>query len=81
MSVRAFLFTVLLASAAGFDPLRDSDRAYAAALRKAGVETVYLEYPSLRHGFMQHTRVTKEADRASRESAAAFGELVRGLKP
>lgn len=70
-----------LVAAAGFDPLRDSDRAYAAALRKAGVETVYLEYPSLRHGFMQHTRVTKEADRASRESAAAFGKLVRGLKP
>jgi acetyl esterase len=69
-----------LVAAAGFDPLRDSDRAYAAALKKAGVETVYLEYPSLRHGFMQHTRVTKEADRASRESAAAFGKLAHGLK-
>ncbi|HEY0624268.1 alpha/beta hydrolase [Sphingomonas sp.] len=69
-----------LVAAAGFDPLRDSDRAYAAALKKAGVQTVYLEYPSLRHGFLQHTRVTKEADRASRESAAAFGKLVHGLK-
>lgn len=67
-------------AAAGFDPLRDSDRAYAAALKKADVETVYLEYPSLRHGFLQHTRVTREADRASRETAAAFGMLVHGLK-
>lgn len=70
-----------LVAAAGFDPLRDSDRAYAAALEKAGVKTVYLEYPSLRHGFLQHTRVTPEADRASRETAAAFGKLVRELKP
>lgn len=69
-----------LVASAGFDPLRDSDRAYAAALKKAGVQTAYLEYPSLRHGFLQHTRVTKEADRASRESAAAFGKLVHGLK-
>jgi acetyl esterase len=68
-------------ASAGFDPLRDSDRAYAAKLRKAGVKVVELEYPSLRHGFMQHTRVTKEADRASRESAAAFGKMVWGLKP
>lgn len=70
-----------IVAAVGFDPLRDSDRAYAAALRKARVETVNLEYPSLRHGFMQHTRVTKEAERASRESAAAFGRLVHGLRP
>lgn len=69
-----------LVAAAGFDPLRDSDRAYAAALSKAGVQTVYLEYPALRHGFMQHTRVTKEADRASRETATAFGKLVHGLR-
>jgi acetyl esterase len=68
-------------ASAGFDPLRDSDRAYAAKLRKAGVKVVELEYPSLRHGFMQHTRVTKEADRASRESAAAFGKMAWGLKP
>jgi acetyl esterase len=69
-----------LVVAAGFDPLRDSDRAYAAALKKAGVPTGYLEYPSLRHGFMQHTRVTPEADRASRESARAFGKLVRSAR-
>lgn len=69
-----------IVAAAGFDPLRDSDRAYAEKLKQAGVKTVYLEYPSLRHGFMQHTRVTREADRASRETAAAFGRMVRELK-
>lgn len=68
-----------LVAAAGFDPLRDSDRAYAAALEKAGVQTVYLEYPSLPHGFLQHTAVTAEADRATGETAEEFGKLVHGL--
>ncbi len=70
-----------LVAAAGFDPLRDSDRAYAKALKNAGVPTVYLEYPTLPHGFLQQTAVTKDADRAATETAVAFGKLVRGLKP
>ncbi len=69
-----------LVAAAGFDPLRDSDRAYAEALKKAGVKTVYLEYSSLPHGFLQHTAVTAEADRASSESASEFGKLVEALR-
>lgn len=68
-----------LVAAAGFDPLRDSDRAYADALKKAGVKTVYLEYPSLPHGFLQQTAVSKEADRASGETARELGKLVQGL--
>src|SRR3546814_11674840 len=69
-----------LGAAAGFDPLRDSDRAYADALKKAGVHTVYLEYSSLPHGFLQQTAVTREADRASGETAREFGKLVNGLR-
>lgn len=70
-----------LVAAAGFDPLRDSDRAYAEALKKAGVPTVYLEYSALPHGFLQQTAVTKEADRAAGETAREFGKLVKGLRP
>lgn len=69
-----------LVASAGFDPLRDSDRAYAEALKKAGVKTVYLEYSSLPHGFLQQTAVTGEADRAAGESAREFGKLVRGIR-
>jgi acetyl esterase len=77
-------FTIMpptLVAAAGFDPLRDSDRAYAEALKKAGVQTVYLEYAALPHGFLQQTAVTKEADRAAGETAREFGKLVAALKP
>ncbi|MBB4631148.1 alpha/beta hydrolase [Sphingosinicella soli] len=76
-------FTIMpptLVAAAGFDPLRDSDRAYAEALKKAGVHTVYLEYSALPHGFLQQTAVTQEADRAAGESAREFGKLVAGLQ-
>lgn len=68
-----------IVAASGFDPLRDSDRAYADALKQAGVKAVYLEYSSLPHGFLQHTAVTEEADRAAGESAREFGKLVREL--
>lgn len=70
-----------LVAAAGFDPLRDSDRAYADALKQAGVHTVYLEYAALPHGFLQQTAVTAEADRAAGETAREFAKLVAGLKP
>lgn len=70
-----------LVAAAGFDPLRDSDRAYAEALKNAGVPTRYLEYSALPHGFLQHTAITKEADRAVSESAHEFSKLVRAVRP
>lgn len=69
-----------LVAAAGFDPLRDSDRAYAEALKKAGVRTVYMEYAALPHGFLQQTAVTAEADRAAGETAREFGKLVASLQ-
>lgn len=69
-----------LLSASGFDPLRDSDRAYAARLEHAGVPVTYCEFPTLIHGFLQHTAVTRTADRAVRETAALFGKLARGAR-
>jgi acetyl esterase len=70
-----------LVASAGFDPLRDSNRAYAEALKKAGVPTRYLEYSALPHGFLQHTAITNEADRAVGESAREFSKLVRAVGP
>lgn len=67
-----------LVAASGFDPLRDSDRAYAARLKRAGVSVTYCEFPTLIHGFLQHTAVTPEADNAVRETARLFAKLARG---
>ena len=41
---------------AGFDPLRDEGHAYAEALRKAGADVVYREYPGQIHAFVSLTR-------------------------
>src|SRR3546814_16842275 len=46
-----------LVAAAGFDPLRDSARAYADALNNEGVTPVYLEYFSLPHGLARNSVV------------------------
>ena len=66
-----------LIATAGFDPLRDSERAYAAKLVEQGNYVIYREFPTLIHGFLQHTAVTPAAVRASRETAQAAGRMAR----
>ncbi|MDH7637692.1 alpha/beta hydrolase [Sphingomonas oryzagri] len=66
-----------LIATAGFDPLRDSERAYAAKLAENGNVVSYVEFPSLIHGFLQHTAVTPEAAQAARQTAEAAGALAR----
>lgn len=66
-----------LIATAGFDPLRDSERAYAAKLAAGGNYVVYREFPTLIHGFLQHTKLSEAAARASRETALAAGVLAR----
>jgi acetyl esterase len=66
-----------LIATAGFDPLRDSERAYAAKLAQGGNYVIYREFPTLIHGFLQHGKVSEAAARASRETAQAAGVLAR----
>lgn len=66
-----------LIATAGFDPLRDSERAYAAKLAHGGNYVVYREFPTLIHGFLQHSKWSETAARASRETARAAGVLAR----
>lgn len=60
-----------------FDPLRDSQRAYAARLVQAGDEVTFREFPTLAHGFLQQTAVSPAARFAATQTARAFGEFAR----
>jgi acetyl esterase len=62
---------------AGFDPLRDEGRAYAARLREAGVEARLHEESTLTHGFFNMAGVIPAARVASRSIAR---ELHAGLR-
>lgn len=66
-----------LIATAGFDPLRDSERAYAAKLALEGNYVVYREFPTLIHGFLQHTALSEDSRRASQETAKAAGVMAR----
>jgi acetyl esterase len=57
---------------AGFDPLRDDDRAYAAKLRAAGVTVSVDEYPGMVHAFFQHGGFVPTARRAHADAVAAL---------
>jgi acetyl esterase len=62
---------------AGFDVLRDEGRAYADALRAAGVEVRTLHQPAMPHGFITMTRLCSEAQTTLESIATA----VRSLAP
>ena len=61
---------------AGFDPLRDQGRAYAAALREAGRAVEVLEEPGLVHGFADFAGVVPAARRAVDRVAAGVRRMV-----
>ena len=58
---------------AGFDPLLDEGRAYADALKNAGVPTQYCEYSGMVHGFITMGRVLDTAH-------AALADCAQSLK-
>ncbi|MDC7695066.1 alpha/beta hydrolase [Asticcacaulis sp. DXS10W] len=59
---------------AGFDPLKDSQRAFADKLSGAGVTVKRLHYPSLIHAFLQTTAYVPAAQKAQTESATLFAQ-------
>ena len=65
---------------AGFDPLRDSEEAYARKLADAGVPTHLSRYEGVVHGFLSFPLVRK-TDRAIDESTAALREAFGRNSP
>lgn len=61
---------------AGFDPLRDEGRDYAAKLKQAGVLAQWTEYPGLVHGFA-NILCSESARRAVEEAGQALRQLLR----
>ncbi len=63
---------------AEYDPLRDEGAAYADAMKAAGVDVTYRDYPGMLHGFFNFGGAVDAAARAVGEAAvdlrAAFGE-------
>lgn len=62
---------------AGFDPLRDQARAYAAQLEGQGVTVRLLEESKLIHGFADFAGVVPEARRAVLRAASALRDLMQ----
>lgn len=66
-----------LVATSGFDMLRDQGAEYAARLEEDGVETHYVNYPSLIHGWMQWSGVMDDAEDACVETARLAGKMLR----
>ena len=61
---------------AGFDPLQDEGKAYAARLAAEGVKTEHRHYPGMIHGFFNMSGVLDEAKRAIDAAAAALAAAL-----
>jgi acetyl esterase len=57
---------------AGYDPLKDEGRAYADKLNRAGVAAVYVDYPTMIHGFFGMSAVLPQTRQAIAEACAAL---------
>src|SRR3546814_17591712 len=58
-----------LIATAGFDPLPDSERAYAAKPEEGGTYVLFREFTTLFHGFLHPTIMPEAAAPAPRETA------------
>tara|TARA_R110000868_G_scaffold36635_1_gene129845 strand:+ start:5813 stop:6748 length:936 start_codon:yes stop_codon:yes gene_type:complete len=61
---------------AGFDPLRDEGRAYAEAMKAAGVDTVHVNYDGMIHGFFNLQGAFDVARDAVKAAAKALKESL-----
>ncbi len=61
---------------AWFDPLRDEGKAYADALKAAGVPTTYYDGPGLIHGYFGLGEVSATAKREAQRARADFKALL-----
>jgi acetyl esterase len=61
---------------AGYDPLRDEGRAYAARLQKEGTVTDLLEFGGMLHGFLSSPMLLHGAKRGATMIAAALREAL-----
>ena len=61
---------------AGFDPLKDEGRDYAAALNAAGAKAAHVEYPGLIHDFYLMPDVSPAVVEAAKETAAALKAAI-----
>lgn len=66
---------------AGFDPLRDEGREYAARLQAAGTSARLLEYPTQVHDFLRRAHLFDVARAAFPEIATALRETVTRTRP
>ncbi|MFD5697056.1 alpha/beta hydrolase [Streptomyces lasiicapitis] len=65
---------------AGFDPLRDEGRAYAARLRDAGVAVTEGHFPAMFHGFLGFPPLLADARTAQETVIDAIASTVNGRK-
>jgi acetyl esterase len=61
---------------AGFDPLKDEGKAYAAQLNAAGVKATHIEYPSFVHDFMIMASVSPAVIPAIEDTAKALKAAI-----
>ena len=61
---------------AGFDPLKDEGRDFAAALNAAGGTATHVEYSGLVHDFFGMPDVSPAVNEAVKETAAALKAAV-----
>lgn len=70
-------FPSAVIASAGYDPLRDEARDFAARLVEADVEVTYLAHPTLTHGFQQMVPRVPSAAQAVDDIYAAFALAFR----
>lgn len=61
---------------AGFDPLKDEGKDYAAKLKAAGVAVDYVEFESMIHGFLGMAGLVPQAGQAIREAGKAMANAL-----